>query len=122
MVEGKADEITVSAPNERVDLEALKATKARRERAATFSHQSGRSFDIAAHFPSSKSNKATSPGFMEPLQWPKLRLSRRPFKPKNGLNGPPVPTRPLLLDRRGGAINVFRAVHDGSPSGAASDR
>jgi len=27
----KADEITVSAPNERVDLEALKATKARRK-------------------------------------------------------------------------------------------
>ena len=29
--ESLADEITVSAPNERVDLEALKATKARRK-------------------------------------------------------------------------------------------
>ena len=28
---GRADEITVSAPDERVDLEALKATKARRK-------------------------------------------------------------------------------------------
>jgi hypothetical protein len=30
-IKGRADEITVSAPCERVDLEALKATKARRK-------------------------------------------------------------------------------------------
>ena len=39
----RADEITVPAPDERVDLEALKATKARRKGAEA----GGRAFDLA---------------------------------------------------------------------------